>query len=231
MSADTLLSQSQNQQALEYIFELAENPELFPAARSCGAHPMNSPVIESCVFQTAEKFYGEYGEPISSIHQAAAHATGFALAIYGLGAPIESMRIHPKKKGYAGGIHYGKLKSPATPALSVFFDVIANSSGFHAEEFMGLGHPSAAIDKKILTAIHGNYLDKTYRKERGHFFRKAIAYNRSLLLANRHVFNLLVFKLTKQSGVGPDDAKEAFKSAKRIPIDLERNYGGSDGQK
>ncbi|HVW66019.1 MAG TPA: hypothetical protein VHB01_13510 [Nitrosospira sp.] len=186
---------------------------------------MNSPVIEACVFQTAEKFYGEYGEPISNIHQAATHATGFALAIYGLGAPIESMRIHPKKKGYAGGIHYGKLKSPVTPALSVFFDVIANCSGFHAEEFMGLGHPSAVIDKKILAAISGNYLDKTFRKERGYFFRKALAYNRSLLIANRHVFNLLVFKLSKQMGVSPDEAKEAFKSAKRIPIDLERNYG------
>jgi hypothetical protein len=99
-------------------------------------------------------------------------------------------------------------------------EAFGNSGGFGAEMHMGMWHPVSLLPAKILTAIFCHYLDKTFRKEQGHFFQKTLDYSKAVITNNKHIFNLLNYKLSNTHYMGPEDLKAAFKGMRRVHFDI-----------
>jgi hypothetical protein len=207
---------------LDLIFEMTKRDELFREVVLSRGRPFASQMVMECHKSLRQSLVPEYGEPESSLTLSAIHAAGFALNMHSLGTSVDSIRIGESRNGFYHHVHPRPFERLENPRLMIMRDAFGNSGAFGAEVYMGMWHPVSLLPTKILTAIFCHYLDKTYRKEQGHFFQRTLEYSRMAITANKHIFSLLNYKLSNTHYMSHEELNDAFKGVHRVHFDIRR---------
>jgi hypothetical protein len=210
---------------LDLIFEMTRPDDLFREVFMSRGRPFASQIVMECVESLTQSLVAEHGEPESSLTLSSIHAAGFALNMRSLGTSVDSIRIGETGNRFYHHVHSRPFKRLDDPNLMMLREAFGNSGGFGAELYMGIWHPVSLLPTKVLTAIFCHYLDKTFRKEQGHFFQMTLDYSRTVITTNKHIFSLLNYKLSSTQYMSHEDLKDAFKGVRRVHFDIRSKNG------